>query len=32
MNQTYDEGEMDINEISRNFFILVLERALSGNC
>ena len=32
MNQTYDEGGMDINEISRNFFTLVVQRTLSGNC
>jgi hypothetical protein len=32
MDHTYDEGGMDLNEISRNFFNLVVERALSGNC
>ena len=32
MDHTYDEGGMDINEISRNFFNLVVQRALFGNC
>jgi hypothetical protein len=32
MNQIYNEGGMDINEISRNFFTLVVQRAVSGNC
>lgn len=32
MNQMYNEGGMDINEISKNFFALVVQSAVFGNC